>query len=84
MIVNPAKWFGTRELSNVPPHFVQSNTTVTEKSKLWVTSKLQGRYAFATVTDEDDTVLGFLTQEHIFFEDPAEAMLYELRWSGSK
>jgi len=83
MIVNPAKWFSTRELSTVPPHFVQGNTPITEKSKLWVISKLQGRYALATLADESEALIP-IPFEYIFFEDPAEAMIYELRWSGSK
>jgi hypothetical protein len=82
MIVNPAKWFGTRELTNVPPHFVQANTPLNEKAKLWVVSKLQGRYAIASISDDNDVIP--LPYEYIFFEDPSEAMIYELRWSGSK
>jgi hypothetical protein len=83
MNISPAKWFGTRELSNVPPHFVQSSTPLTEKSKLWVVSKLQGRFATASIAEESDTLIP-LPNDYIFFEDPAEAMIYELRWSGSK
>jgi hypothetical protein len=82
MIVNPAKWFGTRELSLVPPHFVKANTPLTEKSKLWVISRLEGRYALVAMTDDDDLLP--LPYEYIFFENPAEASMYELRWSGSK
>lgn len=83
MNVNPAKWFGIRELDKVPPHFIKSTSPLTEKSKLWVITKLQGRYAIAE-SNEGDDMFGLMPTEHIYFEDPSEATMYELRWSGSK
>lgn len=82
MNVNPAKWFSNRELDKVPPHFVKASTPLSEKSKLWVITKLQGRYA---IVDEigDDAFLN-LADACIYFEDPSEATMFELRWSGSK
>lgn len=82
MIVNPAKWFGTRELTTPPPHFVRAPTSLTAKSKVWVISKLSGRYSIVEFEDESGFIL--MGNESVFFEDPAEAMIYELRWSGSK
>jgi hypothetical protein len=79
-MVNPAKWFGTRELKTVPPHFIKAQTPLTPNAKFWVTSKLEGRFAVVEVSTDDD----FLSSECIFFENPTEAMMYELRWSGSK
>jgi hypothetical protein len=82
MNVNPFKWFGTRELSTVPPHFVKASTILSDKAKLWVVSKLVGRYAIVSITEDTDFIP--FPNDYIFFEDPSEAMMYELRWSGSK
>lgn len=81
--VNPVVWFGERELTHVPPHFIKATTAATKESLLWVTSKLVGRYSITTHTDLEN---GFIFESHsyIYFEDSAEAMLYELRWSGAQ
>ena len=83
MNINPLVWYSTRELKMTPPHFVQCNSPLTEDSLLWVMSKLQGRYTKHNAEDDDDDFL-FSTIQLISFEDPAEAMLYELRWAGAK
>jgi hypothetical protein len=84
MNVNPLKWFSQRELEHVPHHFTKCHTFLeTPEMTAWVLTKLSGRYATAMASKEMGTFL--LTQQTvIFFEDPSEAMLYELRWSGSK
>jgi hypothetical protein len=81
MNVNVLAWYATRKLSICPPHFVKCTTPVTEKTLLWVMSKLHGRY---TLEEGDDDDFMFVSIRYISFEDPAEAMLYELRWSGTK
>lgn len=79
---NPAIWFSQRELKFTPPHFVTCTTELTEENLMWVKTRLSGRYSI-----EDNS----LTRNYIFdyaasiaFEDPSEAVMYELRWSGSK
>lgn len=85
MNVNVLAWYSTRKLSVSPPHFVKCSTPITVKSALWVTAKLQGRYSVEdSDDDDDDDSFLFNTATYISFEDPAEAMLYELRWSGTK
>jgi hypothetical protein len=83
MIVNPQLWYGTRELKLTPPHFVKCSAPLTEASMEWVITKLKGRYTKEDLWD-DDTDLFFVDAQSISFEDPVEAMLYELRWSGTK
>lgn len=73
--INPIVWFSKRELGNIPRHFAKAQTPKTEESYIWVLTKLQGR--FGVSSDEL-----FTTSQYFFFEDPAEAMIYELRWSG--
>jgi hypothetical protein len=79
--LNPYAWFGVREVTpNIPRHFVKAHTPVTTESKQWVLTSLHGRYG---VTDQN-TLDGSLDwKTYIFFEDPSEAMIYELRWSGN-
>jgi hypothetical protein len=87
-MINPLLWFSEREIkTHVPPHFIKCETPLTEKSKLWVITKLQGRYSISIGSDNNDSdalTYLFIDQEYIYFEDPKEAMIYELRWSGSK
>lgn len=84
MNLNISNWFSKRELSHVPPHFTKCSTPLTgDAPMIWIMSKLSGRYA---TTVGSSAVSSFILdqQTDIYFEDPAEAMLYELRWSGSK
>ena len=86
MNVNPLLWFSEREVKFTPPHFVKCPTPLTEKSRHWVMSKTQSRYSICQGHEEDEDKLAFLFEDryYIYFEDPKEATLYELRWSGSK
>lgn len=87
-MINPLLWFGEREVkTHVPPHFIKCESQLTEKSKLWVMTKLQGRYSICIGQDNDDNnsiTYIFADKHFIYFEDPAEATFYELRWAGSK
>lgn len=79
---NPQLWFGERELKTVPPHFIKCTAPVTDETMVWVRTKLTGRFSLSDkLTSEnfifDNTVV-------IAFEDPGDAVIYELRWSGSK
>ncbi len=79
---NPQLWYGERNLTYVPRHFIKAPTTITTESELWVITSLQGRYAI--IDDIDFINLVMNSNKTIYFEDPKEAMMYELRWSGSK
>ena len=77
--IDPRLWFCERELAYPPKHFVKATTKVTEESKQWVLEKLRGRFAVTRNNTDffsDMTCLGI-----ILFEDPAEAMMFELKWS---
>lgn len=84
--LSPLVWFGTRQVIPTPKHFIKSSTPVTRESLLWVITSLKGRYSTSTILEEDTgvLVLGDELYQAIFFEDTADAMMYELRWSGSK
>jgi hypothetical protein len=83
--ISPLVWFGKREVTHIPKHFVKAPTPVLEDSYEWVQCKLTGRFGIGNGldTDNDLMVVTSLTQ-YIYFEDPADAMMFELRWSGSK
>lgn len=80
--INPQIWYGNRELDFVPPHFTKCSTPLTTESLLWVHTRLQGRFFITSLTNLQTFVLD--TTKQIYFEDPAEATMYELRWSGGK
>lgn len=85
--IDPLVWFSKREIKPTPKHFIRAQTPVTNESKLWVMTKLKGRYSFNYhFNDKFDllTVGTSFTNDYIFFEDPKDVMIYELRWAGSK
>jgi hypothetical protein len=85
MNVNPLLWYGERELQHIPPHFTKAHTTLTDESLFWVMTKCHGRYTTTNVNEDAEDIMSiFILARNIYFEDPAEAMMYELRWSGSK
>lgn len=82
MRCNPQIWFGERELKHIPPHFVRCNTPSSQESLVWVRTVLEGRFALSSAIESNTILLKNPYLSHtIYFEDPAEAMMYELRWS---
>jgi len=85
--INPITWFGTRELEHIPPHFVKSSTSVDEEKYMWILSKLSGRFCIdenhSLLTSDKFFILSKDFERPVYFEDPKEAMIFELRWSGS-
>jgi hypothetical protein len=89
MSVNPLHWFGNRELEYTPKHFTIARTPLTEESKLWILNTLTGRFSvFNAEENIDDDFLGGVTVFTLSsnmgrpaFEDPTEAVFYELTWS---
>ena len=72
--VNLYTWFMERELNFAPGHFVASNTPLTDESKIWIFEKLSGRFSVSTSAN------GFFGAQMPSFEDPKEALFYELTW----
>ena len=83
--MDPFLWFAKREVNICPPHFVKCNTPLSQKSLFWVKTKTHGRYCIvhSIVGDESDLLVSY-EGNIVYFEDPKEAMFYELRWSGNK
>jgi hypothetical protein len=77
--LDPQVWFGQRDVNPVPRHFIKTSPIASYGEMLeWVLTRLRGRYGYRSTTEFDFSP----TVEHFFFEDPAEAMMFELRWSG--
>ena len=77
MNINLHTWFGQRELDYCPKHFIKTNTTLTKEGKLWVLEKLSGRFFIST----SELNLFYDSEGIIYFEDPQEAVFYEIAWS---
>lgn len=80
MEINLQSWFVDRELSHCPPHFVRTQTIATSENRLWIYEMCVGRYCFVNSSRNDDFIR-FLDNKYPAFEDPKEAMLFELTWS---
>jgi hypothetical protein len=80
--LDPITWFSERELSYTPKHFIITKHEFTAESKQWVLDKLVGRFSVAPYNSNDnDSFLLMFSSGHLAFEDPQEALFYELKWS---
>ena len=80
--LDPITWFSERELTYTPKHFIITKNVYTEESKQWVLDKLTGRFSVCPYNiNEGDSLLVLFTTGHLAFEDPQEALFYELKWS---
>lgn len=79
LVIDPVNWYILRELKFKPPHFVTANTPVMDELALkWIIYNLRGRY---TLASEFKMNSSFVQEIYPSFEDPHEALLYELKWS---
>lgn len=80
--INPITWYSERELKYTPAHFVVTKTHITNESKLWIYNNLEGRFSIVTnQVDAHDSLLILEFFGYPAFEDPKEAVLYELAWA---
>lgn len=78
MNINLYTWFSDREVEVCPKHFIKCNAPLTEEAKFWVYENLTGRFHI-----ENSLLMSLFSSENdtIHFEDPQEAVMFELRWS---
>lgn len=74
MKIHPVNWYTNRELSFCPKYFTKCNAELTTEARFWVYENLIGRYCIMSNESIFDPDI-------IYFEDPYEATLFELRWS---
>lgn len=65
--INLNTWFIQRELSWTPDHFTKCTSPTSTEARRWILDKLQGRFNIG---------IDFCPA----FEDPKEAVFYELTW----
>lgn len=75
MNINLHTWYTERRMSFCPKHFVPVSASIDDEKILWVYEKTTGRFYIKEVD--------FLSTNHekIYFEDPKEAILFNLTWS---
>jgi hypothetical protein len=78
--LDPITWFSERELTYTPKHFIVTSHQCTPESKQWVLDKLSGRFS-VTYPTISTSIIELITPSCIAFEDPQEAVFYELKWS---
>lgn len=79
MVEDILRWNVTRKVEIKPRHFILVNVPVTEESIIWIEETLVGRYHLTIIYPDVTKV--FLGSICPCFEDPEEALLYELRWA---
>jgi hypothetical protein len=79
--VNLHTWFMTREINIFPRHFVVAKTPITHESKQWILESLRGRFCIVTSLESSEPAFLGMPSEVPAFEDPQEAVFYELKWS---
>lgn len=81
MNINLTTWFSDRQMQYLPLHFVTTNTEINDERLLWVLEKLVGRYYIGPSKNEEDWSYSLFNNSIIYFEDPHEALFFELTWS---
>lgn len=85
--LDPRTWYSNREMDYTPAHFVVAKTAITTESKLWILNSLRGRFSMVSSAQNDQDIVSsvyvFLNSNYGVpaFEDPKEAVLYELKWA---
>lgn len=81
MNINLMTWFSERQIDYLPKHFVATKTNWDEKKELWILEKCTGRYYVGNAESSEFLTSLFYDDKTVYFEDPQEAVLYELTWS---
>ena len=77
--IDPYIWFAEREVKFLPKHFTISTTELTVESKQWILDNLKGRFCIVHLSSQIFLIDMYLG--NIAFEDPKDAVFYELKWS---
>ena len=82
--IDPLVWFSDRELKYTPKHFTLTRSQLTIESKKWILNNLRGRFSLLESKSNDWLVTNDYDMMDVVpaFEDPQEAILYELMWSS--
>lgn len=78
--IDPIVWYGERQLGFTPKHFVKTRTPITSDSEQWILNVLKGRFSLYMQDEMPFDSYLETSGKYPAFEDPAEAVLYELTW----
>ena len=80
--VNLDTWYCNRMLvDQIPAHFTPGRTYANKENMEWLLEKLHGRFSIISrVNDNPDDFMSYY-QKTYAFEDPKEAVQFELTWS---
>jgi len=80
--INLDTWQKNRFLKGqVPVHFVIARTPSTSENLEWVLERLHGRFTLVqNISDNNNDFMSYY-QKNYAFEDPKEAVQFELTWS---
>jgi len=80
--VHPQIWYAKRELEFTPSHFIKSKVPLYSNSLEWLVNHTQGRYSIIQTLerDEDNFLIVLSNLGYPAFENPQEAIMYELKW----
>ena len=83
--LDPTTWYSNREMDFTPVHFTTTRTMLTIESKLWIINNLRGRFSVVPYIDPEKISTPWVLFNNDMgvpaFEDPKEAVLYELMWT---
>lgn len=80
--INLDTWFNNRMLTDqIPAHFTLVKTRANKENMQWVLERLHGRFAVVSNTNTDSEDFLSYYQKTFAFEDPKEAVQFELTWS---
>lgn len=74
-------WYTERCLDYLPKHFVPTKAYWNTDRELWILEKCTGRYYVGIDESDEFKAMLFFDEKIVYFEDPQEAVLYELTWS---
>ncbi len=80
--INLDTWYNNRMLTDqIPAHFTPVKTHANKENMEWVLERLHGRFSIISrVNDNTDNFMAYY-QKTFAFEDPKEAVQFELTWS---
>jgi hypothetical protein len=83
--INKSTWFVDRYVKHVPKHFVATHSKVTDENLTWVYERTYGRFSIVRpnpVQEDDSMLVSTFWLENVYaFEDPKEAVQFELTWA---
>ena len=80
-MINLMTWFSDRQINFCPKHFVFVKIPITDESHNWIIDRLSGRFHISADPNQSSSSILFDVDEYPSFEDPQEAMLFQLTWS---